>query len=134
MSEQQTRLDLTESIKLGFESTKQLTTLNAGSIVVIGTFLSNIFPTDSLGALTVPLYIKLFVGAAFVGFGASLIFSTLEMYLIHRFLNFHLRTGGYTPEGLSRGASIALLLPLAPFTGGLICFSVAVILNLFFGS
>ena len=88
MSEQQTRLDLTESIKLGFESTKQLTTLNAGSIVVIGTFLSNIFPTDSQGALTVPLYIKLFVGAAFVGFGASLIFSTLEMYLIHRFLNF----------------------------------------------
>src|SRR5215203_3535641 len=102
MSEQQTRLGLTESIKLGFESTKQLTTLNAGSIVVIGTFLSNIFPTDSQGALTVPLYIKLFVGAAFVGFGASLIFSTLEMYLIHRFLNFHLRTGGYTPEGLSR--------------------------------
>jgi len=41
--------DYTESIKLGFEVAKQLTTLNAGSIVVIGTFLSNIFPTDKTG-------------------------------------------------------------------------------------
>jgi hypothetical protein len=59
---------LTVSIKLGFETTKQLTTLNAGSIVVIGAFLGAIFPTDKQGTLTVPLYIKLLIGGAFRSF------------------------------------------------------------------
>jgi hypothetical protein len=78
--------DLTEAIKLGFEAMKQLTTLNAGSIVVIGTFLSNIFPTDRQGTLTVPLYIKILIGLAFVGFGASLLLSTYVLILYRRML------------------------------------------------
>jgi hypothetical protein len=53
MSEEDTHPDVAEVIKLGFEWMKQLTTLSAGSIVVIGTFLSNIFPTDNQGTLTV---------------------------------------------------------------------------------
>jgi hypothetical protein len=54
---------------------------NVGSIVVIGTFLSNIFPTDRQGTLTVPLYIKILMGLAFVGFGASLLLSTYVLIL-----------------------------------------------------
>jgi hypothetical protein len=106
MSEQQT---------LGFEAIKQLTTLNAGSIVVIGTFLSNIFPTDKQGALTVPLYIKVLIGAAFVWFGASLILSVLAM-IEYRF---------------GSKAEPRFILPLTSFTGGIICFGAAVLLNLF---
>jgi len=54
MSGESETQDLSESIKLAFEAAKHLTTLNAGSIVVIGTFLSMIFPTDSQGILMVP--------------------------------------------------------------------------------
>src|SRR5215211_9050759 len=38
---------------LGFEIFKHLTTLNAGSIVLIGTFLGDIFPHDKHGNLTI---------------------------------------------------------------------------------
>ena len=54
MPEEDKGPDVAQVITLGFEWMKQLTTLSAGSIVVIGTFLSNIFPTDKQGALTGP--------------------------------------------------------------------------------
>jgi hypothetical protein len=128
--------DYTEGIKLGFEAMKQLTTLNAGSIVVIGTFLSNIFPTDKQGTLTVPLYIKLFIGAAFVGFGASLLLSTRTMIRSRRKLEglITLARQGDSPASITYSYSTPISWQLAFFTGGLICFGAAVLLNLFFGS
>jgi hypothetical protein len=60
-------LDLREPHRLGFETSKQITTLNAGSIVVIGTFLSDIFPHKH-GTLAVGLPIKLLIAAAFAFF------------------------------------------------------------------
>jgi hypothetical protein len=36
--------DVRESFKLGFEAVKHLTTLSAGSLVLIATFLKDIFP------------------------------------------------------------------------------------------
>jgi hypothetical protein len=136
--------DYTESIKLGFEVAKQLTTLNAGSIVVIGTFLSNIFPTDKQGTLTVSLYIKLLIGAAFVGFGASLVASVIVMYLSRVLLVRYIarrssqpHSGTSSPWGDMRywGPSAMwwpfAALPLTLFSGGLICFGAAVLFNLF---
>ena len=81
--------DMTEVIKLGFEGAKQLTTLSAGSIVVIGTFLSNIFPTDKQGTLITPGYIKFFIAVAFLGFGASLLFSVAALSIYESVLTFH---------------------------------------------
>ncbi len=36
-----------KSLKQGFQLAKQLTTLNAGSIVLIATFLKDIFPNEN---------------------------------------------------------------------------------------
>jgi hypothetical protein len=122
--------DVTEVITLGFEWMKQLTTLSAGSIVVIGTFLSNIFPTDNQGALTVPWYIELCLGAAFVCFGTSLIVSAVAMNTYRGILEFHLR--GDRPEEIyTRPRRLAIFLPPASFTVGAICFGAAVLLNMF---
>src|SRR5215211_2470300 len=73
------RAALAEVVKLGFQSMTQLTTLNAGSIVVIGTFLKDIFHTSN-GTLDVSPTIKLLIAAAFVCFGASLIFATMALF------------------------------------------------------
>jgi hypothetical protein len=126
--------DVAETVRLGFEAMKQIATLSAGSIVVIGTFLSNIFPTDEQGALTVPLYTKLLIGAAFVGFGVSLFFSTRAMIRYNNALETFLTTLGQRARVSSPGRRRLINLPLVSFTVGLICFGTAVLLNLFFGS
>ena len=138
MSERPIAPDLTEVTKLGFEAMKQLTTLNAGSIVVIGTFLSNIFPTDKQGTLAVPLYIKILIGLAFVGFGVSLFFSALTLNLYRAsFEGLLYERAGLNAEQYD-SADMAKRrfkpLPIFFFTGGLICFGTAVLLNLLFGS
>jgi hypothetical protein len=121
--------DVTEVLTLGFEWMKQLTTLSAGSIVVIGTFLSNIFPTDNQGTLTMPLGIKLLIGLAFVGFGVSLIVSAKAMDTYRGILERFLRRE--RPEEIySRATKITISLPLLFFTVGVICFGLAVLLNM----
>jgi hypothetical protein len=138
MPEEDTRPDYTEVIKLGFETNKHLTTLNAGSIVIIGTFLSDIFPTDNQGALTVPGCIEVLVGLAFVGFGVSLISAILTLYSIRGHFNNYVQRMAVGEEHGGRpgaGASgIIVLVPFGLFTFGLICFGTAVLLNLFSGS
>ena len=124
--------DLSESIKLAFEAAKHLTTLNAGSIVVIGTFLSMIFPTDSQGILMVPLYIKLLLGAAFVGFGTSLMVSTFAMFTFRNALQTYLDSGNRNHFFRLLLGIVGVSLPFVLFSGGLICFGIAVLLNLFF--
>jgi hypothetical protein len=126
--------DFAETVKLGFEAMKQIATLSAGSIVVIGTFLSNIFPADEQGALTVPWYTKLFIGAAFVVFGVSLFFSTRAMIRYNNALETFLTTFGQRVRFSPPARRNLINLPLVSFTVGLICFGIAVLLNLFFGS
>src|SRR5215211_1743744 len=77
---------ITEGPKLLFEASKQLTTLNAGSIVVIGTFLRDIFPTEQ-GTLAVGPFIKGLIAASFVCFGVSLILATFIMLYFSRIVN-----------------------------------------------
>jgi len=86
MSQGDPRQEQIDAIKLGFETTKQLIALNAGSIVIIGTFLSDIFPSKH-GTLAGPFYIKLLVGVAFVGFGVSLVGSIVGMFMYYGMLN-----------------------------------------------
>jgi len=120
---------LTESIKLAFETFKQLATLNAGSIVLIGTFLQGIFPSQN-GALYVGLGIKLLIAASFLSFGVSLALSAYTMYLYTRILENYLKAS----NELDRTTNIRLgaqRLPLALFWYGIASFGVAVLLNLF---
>src|SRR5215217_5943542 len=79
-------VDLTESYKVILDVIKQLTTLNAGSIVVIGTFLSDIFPTEQ-GTLAVGPFLKGLIAASFVCFGVSLLLSTFLMSYFSRVIN-----------------------------------------------
>jgi hypothetical protein len=122
-----------EGVKLGVETIKQLTTLNAGSIVVIGTFLSNIFPSDKQGTLTVPCYIKIFIGLAFVGFGGSLVLSTAIMLRYRRIFDRYIE-GDSVRAREARTVGVPVSWAFTLFTVGVICFGAAVLLNLFFGS
>jgi hypothetical protein len=139
--------DLDESLKVAFETIKQLTTLNAGSIVVIGTFLKDIFPSKN-GSLDVGAGMKLLITLAFISFGLSLIVSSYAMLDYSRRLrNLELAR---TPHGqmqleeerkrrgleyrylLWRGRLLLFrYLPLPIFTAGLLFFGLAVVLNLY---
>jgi hypothetical protein len=161
--EYRVRETVTEIIKLSFDNLKHLTTLNAGSIVLIATFLKDIFPGVK-GTLDVGPGIKLLVTASFICFGASLALSVYLMHIWARTLEY---LGGHgramqlerehdramqlereeLPEGLQlekgteryrralqrsrRIASVAGGWPLSLFAIGLICFGIAVVLNLY---
>jgi hypothetical protein len=64
-----------------FETVKHLTTLSAGSIVLIGTFLQDIFPKGPGGELAVGAFTKWLIAGSFILFGASLIAASFFMYL-----------------------------------------------------
>jgi hypothetical protein len=143
--------DLTESLKVAFETTKQLTTLCAGSIVVIGTFLKDIFPSKN-GSLAVGVGMKLLITLAFISFGLSLIVSCYGMLSYSRSLRRlellstphgreratrESRPWLYVPIPFSGGIDVPLSqliqrsLPLPLFTAGLLSFGLAVVLNLY---
>jgi hypothetical protein len=142
--------DLTESYKVAFESVKQLTTLNAGSIVVIGTFLKDIFPSKN-GSLAVGAGMKLLITLAFISFGLSLLVSSYAMLEYSQMLRFselwripeereklrQQRPWPLVPVPFRRGTYIGLwqllvrYLPLPIFTAGLLFFGLAVVLNLY---
>jgi hypothetical protein len=122
-----------EVFKLGFENVKQLTTLNAGSIVIIGTFLADIFPTKD-GTLAVGPGLKFLIAAAFVFFGLSLIFSAYAMYAFPRVVRNLLEQRSVVTEARlveELRVFARRLLPFPFFTAGLICFGAAVLLNLY---
>jgi len=124
--------DYTESIKLHFENLKQLTTLNAGSIVVIGTFLKDIFPREN-GTLDVSAGIKLLIALSFISFGVSLVLASYGMFQYARRLWLFERHGQITrlPPGLTLGRLLVRFLALPAFSTGLICFGAAVLVNLY---
>jgi hypothetical protein len=71
-----------EFYKQGFEAVKQLTTLSAGAIVLIGTFIQNIFPSNlQTGELTTGPSIKWLIASSFVFLGLSLMTSALSMFV-----------------------------------------------------
>jgi hypothetical protein len=135
----------TEEVKLSFDNLKQLTTLNAGSIVLIGTFLNDIFPSTK-GTLDVSPIIKLLITASFICFGLSLVLSAYLMEYSARSLHY---SAGFLswrrsePEGKQaqnferrlrrlRGAIYKFRSwPLTVFGAGLFCFCLAVVLNLY---
>jgi hypothetical protein len=100
--------DYTESLKLLAESSKQLTTLNAGAIVIIGTFLQDIFPSKG-GALVPDPLLKVLIALSFVCFGVSLVMASFVMVYFSRRLTRHLegtwfrrrlQIGGPPPESI----------------------------------
>jgi hypothetical protein len=70
--------DIQESIKLGFEAVKHLTTLSAGSTVLIGTFFTDIF-RNAEGELLIGKWGLAAVIISFLAFGASLIVAAIAM-------------------------------------------------------
>jgi hypothetical protein len=143
--------DYTESIKLGFESVKQQTTLSAGSIVIIGTFLKEIFSIKN-GTLNVeegPLGDIIFwlIVLAFVMFGFSLVTSSIALQLYPRRLWLHIHEPlaeehhpQQVPQAPGESAWVAQYREFATDRGkamsvfflnlGLISFGAAVVLNL----
>jgi len=126
----------TESIKLGFETVKQQTTLSAGSIVVIGTFLKDIFPSKH-GTLNVAPCMEWLIALSFAGFVLSLLSSAIALSYYSRRLRLHIKkrhTGiepSQTPFGPIRNKALNLVKQVALFsyTSGLLLFSVAVVLT-----
>ena len=72
--------DTRKSIELGFDTVKQLTTLSAGSSVLVATFPKDIFSDDE-GNLAIDAFETTLIGASFVCFGATLLASVLAMWL-----------------------------------------------------
>jgi hypothetical protein len=72
--------DVQKSIELGFDTAKQLTTLSAGSSVLIATFLKDIF-SDDAGDLAISAFETLLVGTSFICFGLTLLMSVAAMWL-----------------------------------------------------
>jgi hypothetical protein len=64
----------------GFETVKQLTTLAAGSVVVLATFLGDIFPKTRRGVLIIGGDTKVFISVAFLCLVVSLVTSCYFMY------------------------------------------------------
>ena len=62
----------------GFESIKHMTTLSAGSVVLIATFMNDIFPRE-MTPIT-----KGLIAASFLSFGLALIYS---VFYINRYVN-----------------------------------------------
>jgi hypothetical protein len=123
--------DSAEPYKLAFETAKQLTTLNAGSIVLIGTFLKDIFPTDNQ-TLDVGAGLKWLIAISFISFGASLVGSTFAMrYYISGMASLALPVSARDSLFVK---VFVLFLPLPVFTVGVICFGSAVVINLLIGS
>jgi hypothetical protein len=122
-----------EKESLGFEIFKHLTTLNAGSIVLIGTFLGDIFPKDPQGNLSVGWLTAWVIAFSFVWFGLSLVASTFCMYQFARFetsLSIWFKSNTTRKNVLE--AFLTLLRPVAgiSFFLGIIFFGFAVLKNL----
>jgi|SRR5215208_2343378 hypothetical protein len=106
-----------EGLKAELEVVKHITTLNAGSIVVIGTFLKDIFP------IAMGTGLKLLIAAAFLLFGLSLALSAGGMYAL----------SGRISESRAFDkfwARLVLWPPLVFFVLALVCFGIAVLIDL----
>ena len=121
----------TQLFQPGIDAAKHITTLNAGSIVVIGTFLKDIFPTKD-GTLAVGPELKLLIAASFICFGISLLTATISIYVLTRNLQNYIFEPHDNPalqDQVLRYYVRQLHLPF--FATGVICFGAAVLVNLY---
>jgi hypothetical protein len=118
---------------LGFEIFKHLTTLNAGSIVLIGTFLGDIFPHDKHGNLTIDQLTTGLIAASFLLFGVSLVASTFSMYQFAHFETWWSGMIKSSPSGnwfFDGFVTLARLVAGSVFFLGVVCFGAAVLWSL----
>src|SRR3712207_50085 len=105
---------------------KHITTLSAGSIVLIGTFLKDIFPYES-GTLAVSGGVRTTIVIAFALFGASLVTGALNM----TFYGLSLARSARFSDLQEVGWEWALVLPMYTYALGTISFGTAVVANLY---
>jgi hypothetical protein len=79
------------------------------------------------------LYVKFFIGTAFIAFGVSLIFSTMALSQYRSYLE-HYVAGTLEDQLVSTVEKTGVLYPLTFFPGGLLRVGLTVLLNLYFGS
>jgi len=118
---------------LAFEAFKHLTTLNAGSIVLIGTFLGDIFPHDKHGNLTIDQLTTGLIAASFLLFGVSLVASTFSMYQFAHFETWWSGMIKSSPSGnwfFDGFVTLARLVAGSVFFLGVVCFGAAVLWSL----
>jgi hypothetical protein len=70
-----------EADKMAFDNLKHLATLSSGSIVIIGTFLSDIFPKKTDGTLAVSSDVPRYIEGAFLCFGVCLVACVVFMFM-----------------------------------------------------
>ena len=84
------RQALLDYFKLSHDTQKHLTTLTAGSIVLISTFLKDIFPKGKNGILLIGMPIIVLIAVSFFCFGCSLLGAT---WLLGRYSTHTLKVG-----------------------------------------
>ncbi len=114
--------DVRESLKLAFEAVKHLTTLNAGSFVLLATFLTDIFPEELTRGD------KILVGSAFLCFAGSLVFSAFSMWRLATLMRSRRE---YARKKKKIRWNIAN--PSGSYVLGLLFFGTAVLANVFYG-
>lgn len=72
-------VDIEKSVDLGFEVAKQITTLSAGALVLLATFLKDIF-TNKNGVLVLTGIETGLVGTAFAALGLALLLAVVGMW------------------------------------------------------
>jgi hypothetical protein len=115
--------DVQESFKHGFEGVKHFTTLNAGSFVLIATFLKDIFPKRD-GRLALDPFDEFLIGTSFVFFAASLALSAFSLWglavLLRSRKSFQEKTLRFR---------LYIGLPAFFFVSGLSCFGTTVLIT-----
>jgi hypothetical protein len=123
-------LDWTKVLQPAIDNARHITTLNAGSIVLIGTFLKDIFPSKD-ETLAVGPGLKCLIAASFICFGLSLLTATLSMLLYTRALQRVLVEEDSPASDDPPLRYYVRQAPLPLFAVGLVCFGAAVLLNLY---
>ena len=114
--------DVRESFKLGFEAVKHLTTLSAGSFVLIATFLDGIFPNQLAEGD------KWLVALSFLFFAISLVISVYSLWRLATMVRSRRPYERKKPK--IRGY---IAIPSLFYVFGLSFFGTAVLANVLFG-
>ena len=117
-------------VSMPFETAKHLTTLDAGSIVLIGTFLKDIFPKDkNSSALAISDSAQFLVASSFVAFGVSLLTASFFLFLFFRAPRLAAYYGRDLREQVERTSLFFYLLSFLPFVLGQAFFGYAVLVE-----
>jgi hypothetical protein len=115
--------DVRESFKLGFEAVKHLTTLSAGSFVLIATFLDRIFPNRLVKDD------KVLIALSFLCFAVSLVISVYSLWRLATMVRSRRSYERKKPK-----IRFNIVAPSLCYVFGLGFFGTAVLANVFFGA